>query len=59
MERTCTLCHRTKPVEDFYKASRGEGRVQIYSRCKECWRPIMRKRMADHRAAKKLLPAST
>ena len=47
-EKTCTKCRKTKPLEDFYKHSRGShGRE---SQCKECRRGAMRARSKEYEA---------
>ena len=47
-EITCTKCHKTKPLDDFYKSLHGShGRE---SRCKECRRAGMRARSKEYEA---------
>ena len=54
-EKTCKWCHKTKPITEYYKASKAYGTVDgLMGHCKECHRDYYRDRnkiaMRENRA---------
>lgn len=58
VEKVCIGCNIAFPVSNFYTTSRG-SRVELYSRCKDCWRVYSRERMIANPKSRETRKAST
>ena len=43
INKTCTLCHKEKPMEEFSKLSCPKGKATHYARCKKCRAELWKK----------------
>lgn len=59
LERTCSICGKTKPIEEFHKNGTYKGVARHRKECKECYKRIVAENQAFAERSKKCTEKAT